>query len=204
MEKLVNKELIEEIRGNDIKYYYVNFIYEDTNNLLNITNKIFNSNLHGSFHTVRDTVIFFNKIDATFYMNLVKGPATLEEEKYERYGGTPVSEHIYRLNTIDEYQTKLEYIRSYYAEYFNTKHDDVLALKIVYNTKEIGDEQILKNHTINYFAFDNKTLFEGDKNNVFYHNRYRKESLSCDKNQYYAQPEETHRFYKCNCDLPCV
>ena len=84
MEKLVNKELIEEIRGNDIKYYYVNFIYEDTNNLLNITNKIFNSNLHGSFHTVRDTVIFFNKIDATYYMNLVKGPATLEEEKYEK------------------------------------------------------------------------------------------------------------------------
>ena len=64
-----------------------------------------------------------------------------------------------------------------------------------------GDKQILKNHTINYFAFDNKTLFEGDKNNVFYHNRYRKESLSCDKNQYYAQPEETHRFYECNCDL---
>ena len=46
MEKLVKKELIEEIRGNDIKYYYVNFIYEDTNNLLNITNKIFNSNFH--------------------------------------------------------------------------------------------------------------------------------------------------------------
>lgn len=143
MEKLVKKELIEEIRGNDIKYYYVNFIYEDTNNLLNITNKIFNSNLHGSFHTVRDAVIFFNKIDATFYMNLVKGPATLEEEKSDRYGGTPVSEHVYRLNAIDEYQTKLEYIRSYYAEYFNTKHDDVLALKIVYNTKEIGDEKIL-------------------------------------------------------------
>lgn len=143
MEKLVNKELIEEIRGNDIKYYYVNFIYEDTNNLLNITNKIFNSNLHGSFHTVRDTVIFFNKIDATYYMNLVKGPATLEEEKYERYGGTPVSEHIYRLNVIDEYQTKLEYIRSYYAEYFNYKNDDVLALKITYNIKEIGDERIL-------------------------------------------------------------
>jgi hypothetical protein len=143
MEKLVNKELIEEIRGNDIKYYYVNFIYEDTNNLLNITNKIFNSNLHGSFHTVRDNVIFFNKIDATYYMNLVKGPATLEEEKYERYGGTPVSEHIYRLNAIDEYQTKLEYIRSYYAEYFNHKNDDVLALKITYNIKEIGDERIL-------------------------------------------------------------
>lgn len=143
MEKLVKKELIEEIRGNDIKYYYVNFIYEDTNNLLNITNKIFNSNLHGTFHTVKDTVIFFSKIDASFYMNLAKGPATLEEEKYDRYGTTPVSEHIYRLNVIDEYQTKLEYIRSYYAEYFNHKHDDVFALRIMYSTKEIGGEKIL-------------------------------------------------------------
>lgn len=67
--------------------------------------------------------------------------------------------------------------------------------------EKIDDKQILKNHTINYFAFDNKTLFEGDKNNVFYHNRFNKESLNYDKNQYFKQPEETHRFYKCNCDL---
>lgn len=185
MEKLVKKELIEEIRGNDIKYYYINFVYENTNNLLNITNKIFNSNLHGSFHTVKDTVIFFSKNDATFYMNLVKGPATLEEEKYDRYSDrvTTANECIYRLDIIDEYRNKLEYIRSYYSEYFNYKHDDVLALKIVYTTKKVGDERILSGLYFYEYCFAEPI---GQRLNVYWAGDRASQRIYGEKHEFYS------------------
>jgi len=61
-----------------------------------------------------------------------------------------------------------------------------------------GNKQVLKNHIINYFAFDFKTLKEGDKNNIYYQLRMAANPDFKEDKNYFAPPEYTHKFYPCD------
>lgn len=57
------------------------------------------------------------------------------------------------------------------------------------------------NHVINYFAVDKETLKSGDKNNLYFNNRFDNIKDDLSQNDYYEFPEDTSKFYALDSDI---
>lgn len=57
------------------------------------------------------------------------------------------------------------------------------------------------NHVINYFAVDKESFNTGDKNSLFYNNRFDNIKKTLEKKSYYQFPEDTANFYPLNTDI---
>lgn len=145
-----------------------------------------------------------------------------EEYPLSKYISNLVDENTGAINVSDE-------LNEIKINYFSSKTGTVVNETIKYNDKPVNviylgygkvskeihrgsimNNQLisidknnkLKNHLINYFAFDNHSFNAEDKNNIYYQNRFRHNKDEYNNNdEYYETPEDVGNFYPIPVDI---